>query len=200
MFAERVKSRPASTPAGAKRPCPVARVDAGAWDAALQSGHLDSLAVSGLDLVAVLSLRPSLEGTRDEFSTLCRASDGSARQIPVYHLPTFFLDTILPPIRPSTPRSTSLSASEPSSAEVLGLAVEAPLDSLVDLFARREGAVANRSPSDSAVYAIYAPASGTDSDEGTLPLLIALWRCRLWLGEGWRGAESALAAVRSTVQ
>ena len=189
MLAERAKSRPAMTAAGAKQPCPVARVAREDWDAITSDGHFGALERGGLELAAIITLVPPDETSAQAFSALRAVSqDTTPRRLPVYHLPTFFLDTLIPDLTSFTSSSTPCPTPSTSPSDSLILAVRTPLDSLVDLFARREGIPHEDDPSSTAAYAIYSGPLGIGGGDA-LPLLIALWRCRLWSGEGWQAME-----------
>ena len=148
-----------------------------------------------------------------DLATLQHASPSfSPSFVPIFHLPTFFNACIAPPpLFPSPPPTNPPTLLPPSatlpprSPAFLLDSIRDSLDTLADLFHRRAERLALGSSPPSppvriererddrvAAYAIYAPVLGTTGrgkgDDGvadSVPLLLALWRCRLWVGEGW---------------
>lgn len=127
--------------------------------------------------------------------------------VPIFHLPTFVNTCIVPRVRSTEPIDFSKPAPPPPlpvSPAFLVESVRESLDSLVDLFLRRAErlALGTTAPTPPvpiakerdervAAYAVYAPVletTGSLDDDGvadSAPLVVALWRCRLWVGEGW---------------
>ncbi|KAM0749567.1 hypothetical protein T439DRAFT_327248 [Meredithblackwellia eburnea MCA 4105] len=207
MFSERAKSKSATLASGAMRDCPAVEVGQGDWEKITDSvsegingdSPLKVLDKDGKRLRAVISFSPSAtlrEGNHDRLailvpldsaaSTDATASSIGSRIIPVFNLNDFLSSVVTPPSD-----LTSATGAVPSlSDEACGA-----LNSLINLFARRypSSQVGDTSNPSDKIYAIYADegdqsgrtASVTVSEADVNPLLIALWRCWLWTGEGW---------------
>lgn len=190
MFALRVGSRP-SFISGAPtvenegkelRQCPVRKLARGE-EAELSAER------EGMKLVAILDLSTS---TSAEGHGLLTFPLPAFPTVPRYHLAPFLSAALVPPASPSsTPPDQQ--QDDPLTA------LRQSLDGLRTLFARRRmdqvQGEEQEENLEGAVYALYAPTgAGEGSVEGkgevgavedVVPLLLALWRCALWCGEGW---------------
>lgn len=190
------------------RPCPVRRLDVGEWERLLEEGHLEGLRDErGREIAAVVRFGNKAVGEPDE--------DRLSWILPLVNPDTLLPSSFPHPTAPVYSVSHFLdSAQLPPSASTrvaLSARVEHWLGATVALFARRgaqppvgsaEAAPAAPIPPAAAgtdkVYVIYAPGATGDrqlptGDEDVAPLLQALWRCRLWVGEGWEQDNEAKA-------
>ena len=132
-------------------------------------------------------------------------ADLSTNSIPFYHLSNFFASIVSPPATPPID-SLDMGQLEPPSPTNAGLdllvEIRQELDQTIKLFSKRRTALkelseASDSPnsSGSGVYGIYSTISVDSIGDQTpppgdaIPLLLALRRVRLWIGEGWTEGE-----------
>jgi hypothetical protein len=194
MIGERVKGWSRDVEGGRARPCPVVRMTGKQWALASEGGKVSGMEREGMELVAALHLGEKAamgeDGGIERMSTLLATTSpaGSPSFVPVYRLSRFFDGVVLP-------FTESPDVTPSSSTSDLIANARSPLDDLIALFDRRAARLnpdplspSTPDPLQFSVYAIYAPTSGRAED--VVPLLHALWRCRLWCGEGWEGAES----------
>lgn len=191
MFGERVGSRTVLVAGGERRECPVRPVRS---LVELSGNGIEREREAGLSLVAVLDLTEPAADSEDVTVSTFLPSSSSAASVPVYQLAHFFHNALLPP------NTSSLASDEvhtPPSNLITSL--RAPLDDLIALFAKRaarllpapiipnEGDEHTVSPSTPSIYAIFSSTTPREptAAQDVVPLLIALWRCRLWNGEGW---------------
>jgi hypothetical protein len=221
MFAERAKSWPNSGD-GELSACPILAVAGSELEAELAALEGKE---GGREVIAILDFSPSSSDPSppQPFSSL--HSLDSTRQIPRYHLPTFFSSVILPP---STlpPLSSSPAESDsptpplplPSAGDVLLSSACSHFDRLIDLWARRakrsDPSSSPSPPSTASGNNLYlllgppaSPAPSTPPTSEALlrarqtndiaPLLLALKRCGLWVGEGWEKTEAGAQKIET---
>lgn len=177
MYGERIKCRPALSSARIPRICPVRRLGKEEVDR-VDKGGLEGMEREGMKLCAVVDLRER-EGGR--FSILRGTT--SSPSIPIYNLPHFLRDIILPPTIDEKP-------------EPIVQAIEGSLEGIITRFTSRLPPSSPSPISSPPIYAMYQPIALTGHDDEGLqdiiPLLLSLWRCRLWTGEGWEEPPSSL--------
>ncbi|ORY88668.1 hypothetical protein BCR35DRAFT_329907 [Leucosporidium creatinivorum] len=191
MVGERVRSRPVLVDGGKRRECPVRRLGS---LAELSKDGAEQESAGDMNLVAVVDLTEPEATIKDGPLSTLLPSDSSAPSIPVYHLAHFFKSALFPP----NPSTTNFEEPSPRPSHLIS-SLRTPFDDLIALFAKRAARDSPTStipppsdtePLDSAslpIYAIYSPTSSLEptAAEDVVPLLVALWRCRLWSGEGW---------------
>lgn len=156
-------------------------------------------------IVAILDLSPSTPAADPESPAKEPAADldGFSSGIPpapppppIYRLSSFFQSAVLPP---ESLASFRPSPSDPTSSveQQLLTATRAPLEGMLALLARRferedPSRATSGPPSEgSDVFVLVAPRDPRTEAERTrarvvVPLAVALWRLKLWTGEGWR--------------
>jgi len=177
------------------RRSPVGRLSEAEWGRVTAEGHLGGLLdqAEGREVAGVVRLGPGgIAGAEeDQLSWLLPLHDPSSAEppfmsppsAPVYNIAAFLDSPALPP---------SAAGAGPLSGRAHHW-----LAATVALFARREAdagpSQTSREAADAGgVFVIYNP-SRADSElpvaggDDVVPLLQALWRCRLWVGEGWEG-------------
>lgn len=185
LLAERIKSRKAGYS------CPVRRLTQEEWDKP-----------QGGDLPAVLiKLHPPSSVTQQPLSAFVLPSAQSTTKIIKYDLSTLFATIIRPPSVLRTgvnPISSSSLVEEAQSAieDCLGLLerrrTRGGENSATSLKELEVGAGRSASNIEEKGWIGYGIGHGKkdvstvlDGQKDILPLLVALWRLRLWSGEGW---------------
>lgn len=179
----------------------------------------------GDNLVAIVSFdETNLLNLSDRFSSLLTTSTSAV--VPVYDLSTFLSTIVLPGPTIDSPAltypTTTLINSARSELDSL-IAIFArrhlrlssegadQIDSTTTTATLNSSPTTTPASSGSGVYAIYSPASPTrqpldpayikaDHTLHAVPLLLSLWRCRLWTGEGWEETSDELGAGASWYQ
>ncbi|GAA5988594.1 hypothetical protein JCM10908_003633 [Rhodotorula pacifica] len=216
MLAERIKSWPAAGLVASWEDVPVRRLrredlTAGGLGRILEE---DLRIVAALDLSP--SEAETFTEPLCTFVPASPSGDSTPtqRDIPVYRLSNFLRSVLLPPdsLRSFRPRAETLPEDEPNATTAaeaqLLTATREPLQNMLALLARRfereresrgeveagggNARVQDEESNRGEVFALVAPRSPSTAGERAraevvVPLAVALWRLRLWIGEGWKG-------------
>lgn len=200
------------------RACPIKRLTVEEVDS-VQGGSLSKLQRDGDELLGIISLDESFTLTpNDQFSILLPQDTAlESSRIPAYDLTTLLRSIVIPgnDVKTTFPTQGLIDRARSHFDQVIDLFSRRALRSLEAASLPRFPLDAtSATPKERpilpksnvhydipriGVYAIYnaispsPPLGNIESDQDPahfpIPLLLSLWRCRLWIGEGWEGTE-----------